>query len=457
MKNYSRLASYKVLVDAAKKRGEIQTWRACIGQGGINSLPISKKITSKILNFKLPLIRIFLQQYLDVLQPDGSYNWQKMDRYIQSFYTTGAKVVAAFCLKPSMLFPEIDERIVMPNDHIIWEQLVSAVSSRYKDIVTHWEIGNETDIGEVGGCPYLFINNDQYNKYYEITAAALLRGNPQAKIGGAASSLAIDGSQLPSLIEFCRNEQVPLDFISWHVYDDDPEVHVASINRYKSLLKDWPGQKPKIFITEWSISFPPENEAVIESADNPFRTASIFSTLCQYIDENVDYSFFYHLCDNTFYFDEFRPFFKRLEIMDKDWNQLPHRFGMFDHAGKARPHYHLWRMLSELSGERLDIYMQHPDMYSLSSINDEKLQVMIANFNTINAKPMIVDIIYSNLKAGIYQVYIERINGRENMSRDGLTLDSIEERDISTAGIWRYPIYLPPYAVARIALKKTDK
>lgn len=454
MLQYDQLPSYKIQIDMGRTGEEIQSWRACIGQGGINSLPLTPEVIAATRKLNLPLIRIFLQQYLDVLQPDGTYDWRKMDAYIQSFFQTGATVMAALCLKPPVLFPKLDERILFPEDLASWEKLVEAVAKRYAGVVTHWEVGNETDIGEWGGCPYLVDDNDQYNQYYKITAAALLRGNPEAKIGGSAAAMALSGSQLPALIDFCRNGHAPLDFISWHVYNDDPDMHVASIRRYKKLLENWPGKKPETCVTEWSASFPSEAGSVVETADDPFRTASFFSSVCRFMEEGLDYSFYYHLCDNTFYHEEFRPFYEKLDIMDKHWNQVPHRFGLFGLDGRARPHYQLWRMMRSLSGRQLVIESPYPDLRTLASANEHSIQVMVANFNTHRSQPLIADIGFSNLEPGVYQVLVERVNGRENLSRDGLQLDPIDQRDISTSGGWRYPLFLQPNAVARVVLTK---
>lgn len=451
---YDQLPSYKVQIDMHRTAGEIQPWRACIGQGGINSLPLTGEVIAATRALRLPLIRIFLQQYLDVLKPDGSYDWGKMDAYVQSFAQTGAAVMAALCLKPPVLFPKIDERILFADDLASWENLAEAVARRYAGVVTHWEVGNETDIGEWGGCPYLVEDNDQYNQYYRITAAALLRGNPEAKIGGSAAAMALSGSQLPALIEFCRSGHAPLHFISWHVYHDDPEVHVASIRRYRELLENWPYKKPETCVTEWSASFPSETGSVAETADDPMRTASLFSSVCRFMEEGLDYSFYYHLCDNTFYHDEFRPFYEKLDIMDKHWNQVPHRFGMFGLDGRARPHYQLWRMMRSLTGRQLIIEPTYPDLRSLAGADDNTVQVMAANFNTHRAQPLVADLWFRHLPPGVYRVLVERIHGRENLSRDGLRLDPIDVRDISTTGVWRYPLFLPPHAVARVVLEK---
>ena len=75
-----------------------------------------------------------------------------------------------------------------PNDYGEWENLISAMVDHYKERgsgIRYWEVANEPDIGEDGGCPYRF-KPDSYARYYQHTAAAVLRADPGARVGGPA-------------------------------------------------------------------------------------------------------------------------------------------------------------------------------------------------------------------------------------------------------------------------------
>ena len=68
------------------------------------------------------------------------------------------------------------------------EDLVYHLVRHYKDRgagIRYWEVGNEPDIGEDGGCPYRF-TPENYLPYYQHTVAAILRADPDAKVGGPA-------------------------------------------------------------------------------------------------------------------------------------------------------------------------------------------------------------------------------------------------------------------------------
>ena len=586
--SYNNIPAYPVYVDAGKSIGPLETWRLCIGIGGINAIPAEDAVGDAgfkaVQALRLPLVRIFMQQYLDPLKissgsdvgsssggddfngcgdggggsGDGSvssssYDWSKMDAYVHSAAKLG-NVMAAFCLKPAALFGEKDQTVIYPPDKDAFAEYITAIAARYDGVITHWEVGNETDIGENGGCPLLIKDDDEYNEYYRFVASALHRGSSKAKVGGSAIANAAAGSQLASLIAYCRAGNAPLDIVSWHIYNSDPEEHAALVRKYAALLHDWPGgERPIMAVTEWACDFPSETGAVVETADESWRSAAFFAAACRYLDEGLDYSFFYHLYDCTLYHDDFEPFFEDPQIMDKHWNQVPHRFGMFAHDGSARPHYQLWRMLRTIGGDnacrgyargdnayrgsarrgnayrgsarrgntdkdgacindidkngadsttsdacdaaaRLAVQCEYPGFITLagcSSIPDSNcnadsntaatcgsnaaatcdsnaaatctsdtaparasFSLIIANFNTRETRPAIADVWFKNLEPGVYDTVTELLNGRENLSRDGLSLEPIDRRDISTIGEWRCPTYLPPGAVAKITIIK---
>ena len=456
--NYDHIPAYAVNIDAGKRAGALDTRRLCLGIGGINSIPAEKIIgetgMQAVQALDLPMIRIFLQQYLDPLRGDDSYDWAKMDAYVGSAARLG-NVMAAFCLKPAALFGKKDQTIVYPRDKKAFADYITAIAARYDGVITHWEAGNETDIGESGGCPLIIKDDGEYNEYYRFMAEALLKGSSRAKMGGSALANAAGSSQLSSLIEYCRAGAAPLDFISWHLYSTDNNAHAALVRKYAALLEGWPGgRRPLMTVTEWACDFPGETGAVVETADEPKRAAAFFAACVGYLNEGLDYSFFYHLHDCTFYYDDFEPFFENPQGMDKHWNQIPHRFGMFAHDGKPRPHYHLWRMMREVGGEKLEANSEYPDFITLCGADGPDLTLIIANFNLRQPRPVIADARFAGLEPGIYDIVTEQLYGRENISRDGYTMEPIDKRDISTAGAWRCPIYLPPYSVVKISMKK---
>src|SRR5437867_9463297 len=138
-----------------------------------------------------------------------------MDESVDLILKTGAKPLMCIAFKPKVLFPKIDQKIVEPADWAAWEVLIYTMVRHYKERgsgIRYWEISNEPDIGENGGCPYLF-TPENYTRYYQHTVAAVLRADPEARVGVPA--LANSASPiLPSLLAFCEAVKAPLHFVS---------------------------------------------------------------------------------------------------------------------------------------------------------------------------------------------------------------------------------------------------
>src|SRR5205814_6327391 len=146
----------------------------------------------------------------------------KLDPAVDAIVATGAEPLMCICFKPQILFTEINQDRVEPNDYAAWQNLVAALVKHYKERGTeihYWEIGNEPDIGEDGGCPYRF-QPDNYVPYYQHTAAAILRADPDARVGGPALAN-VHSPILPALVEAAANGNTPVHFLSWHIYSSE--------------------------------------------------------------------------------------------------------------------------------------------------------------------------------------------------------------------------------------------
>ena len=112
--------------------------------------------------------------------------------------------------------------IVPPADDEAWQAYIRAfirfLLKRYgSEEVRSWffEVWNEPDL------PYVFWNGtrDEYFHFYEITARAIKSVDPEIKVGGPATS----GSKwVAAFLKFCRENDVPVDFITTHQYAGDP-------------------------------------------------------------------------------------------------------------------------------------------------------------------------------------------------------------------------------------------
>ena len=208
------------------------------------------------------------------------------------------------CFKPGVLFGTVDQDRVEPSDYEAWKRLISRLVKHYKDRGTgirYWKVANEPDIGESGGCPYRF-QPDNYVRYYGHTAAAILKADPNARVGGPALAN-VRSPILPALLSACDEGGLPLNFISWHIYSSDPARVRGTIEYAKDLLKKHPRLKPETFLDEWNMDLqdPP--------LDPRFQPCYLLEVIWQMKDAGLSWSCYYHIRDYHVAYEQFASFF----------------------------------------------------------------------------------------------------------------------------------------------------
>ncbi|MCJ7822292.1 MAG: hypothetical protein MUQ26_04300, partial [Armatimonadetes bacterium] len=179
-----------VLVETRERLGALKWWRHALSHGGINAMPLPGRVVRGLAKLKPRLIRIFVQEHFNVYPEKGRFDWSLLDPFMDALAETGAQVVAAITIKPKVLYPTVDHTIWRPTDWGEWQRVVREMVKRYsvdRHVVSHWEIGNEIDIGESGGSPYLIPDPSDYFEYYTNTIGAVRQAWPEAKVGGPAA------------------------------------------------------------------------------------------------------------------------------------------------------------------------------------------------------------------------------------------------------------------------------
>ena len=231
-----------LVIDTSRTMGDIDLTRYALGQGGLSSDPMFDAEVPQIAHLHPQTIRIFVLDHFEIYPAHGVYQWAKLDRTIETILATGAKPIMCLAIKPHVLYPKIDQDIVHPTDYQEWEQLIYQLVKHCNEDrkfgIVYWEVGNEGDIGEDGGCPYRF-RPDDYVTYYAHTAAAILRADPRARVGGPAAA----GYETPiidALIAQAGAGKIPLHFVSWHMYNSHPEDFRQSIRTIRAKLGKYP-------------------------------------------------------------------------------------------------------------------------------------------------------------------------------------------------------------------------
>ena len=449
-----KLPGVTIQVDGDSDAGPLELWRQGVGHGGVNPDPLSDRVVAGTARLKPRLIRVFLQEFFFVYPESGRFDWSRLDPYMDSFARTGAKVVAAITIKPRPLYPRIDPGVWRPTDVKEWQRVVAALVRRYsvdRPIVTHWEIGNETDIGENGGCPYLIPDPKDYLEYYRMTMAPVLEAFPAAKVGGCAVAHG-GGDYLPRFLELCRRQSVRLDFISWHLYADDSSRHAGLVERYRKLLEPFGKERPEMMVTEWSKDFEPVS--VEEAAFHPRRAALAAGAVLAMNDARLDWSFYYHLADQAARLDDFKPFFRDPNIMLHHWNEVPHRFGLFGAGGEVRPQYFAFRVLGMLGPRRLRASCDAPDLRVLAARGEDgAARLLVVNCELAGSKDKVATVRFSGLAPGRRTLVVHRVDRGRSWSERTLDLVPTEHREVDVQGPFTCQVLTPGDSVSLISLE----
>ena len=382
-----------VKVAFGQRMGPLEIDRMALGQGGLSDEPMWDSRTAEVRSLKPRLIRLFVQEYFQLLPARGRDHFETLDRSVDTILKAGSKPLMCICFKPGVLFGSVDQDRVEPEDYEEWNRFIVRLVRHYKDRdagIRYWEVANEPDIGESGGCPYRF-QPDSYARYYGHTAAAILKADPDALVGGPALAN-VRSPILPALLNACDEKGLPLSFVSWHIYSSDPVQVRGTIEYVQGLLKKHPSLKPETVLDEWNMDLqdPP--------LDPRFQPCYLLEVIWQMKDAGLNLSCYYHIRDFHVTYEQFAPFFspQGASFMTRWWNRMPQFDGLFDYQNRVRPSFFAFKLLSRLTGDRLRVESSLPSVHGFAT-HDEKYQIdnlLLWNFSDSRAS---VDVLLDGL------------------------------------------------------------
>ena len=221
------------------------------------------------------------------------YDWTDFDRRVDFITRIGADPIIAVSYMPQVLDAVPNhERQSAPRDYAAWEELCFQAARRSLQRgkrIPFWEVWNGVNtgwlkpgpadtgrdafkqlytaaLGKEEKNPEVVRRFEAYCKLYRSTARGVRRADPQARIGGPAlASGPFENSEYGhcqhgkgfarGLMLWCRQEKLPLDFVSWHEYFQPPETIVKEADAFRRYLSDLPELKRTVtsfMITEWN-------------------------------------------------------------------------------------------------------------------------------------------------------------------------------------------------------------
>ncbi len=163
-----------------------------------------------------------------------SYNFSYVDQIYDGLLERGVKPFVELSFMPPELTSDpqalqefwYHPNIAPPKSYVEWDAMIRAFArhliARYGiDEVASWyfEVWNEPNIGFWAGRPA----QSTYFTLYDHTARALKAVSPRLRVGGPSTA---QGAWATDFLAHAKRDQVPVDFISSHVYGDDTAKNV---------------------------------------------------------------------------------------------------------------------------------------------------------------------------------------------------------------------------------------
>jgi len=170
------------------------------------------------------------------------YNWSYVDQIYDGLLENGVRPFVELSFMPRKLAASTTPHPFWygplpspPKDYSKWDALIYSFARHLVDRygaaeVSQWyfEVWNEPNIDFWSGEP----KQATYFELYDHTAPAIKRADSRLRVGGPATAQA---AWIPDMIAHCALANIPLDFVSTHVYANDLSKDVfgtdQSINR----------------------------------------------------------------------------------------------------------------------------------------------------------------------------------------------------------------------------------
>lgn len=441
-------------VDAGAIREPVEIGRYALGQGGLSDRPIFDAQVDAIRSLHVKLIRLFVQEYFDLYPRRGAYHWDTLDKAVDTILETGAKPLLSICIKPRVLYPVIDQDKVDPSSYTEWEELIYQMVKHYnvqkKAGIRYWEVFNEPDIGEDGGCPGRF-TPESYARYYTHTARAILKADPGARVGGPALAN-YQSPLMKGLLDHCSKNKVPIHFVSWHIYNSDPAAIQKTIATVKGVLAQYPDLRCETILDEWNMSLSHPR------LEHGYQPAFAIDTMARMREAGLDYSAYYHIRDYHVDPEQFGRFMSREGTLNMAnwWNLTPQFDGLFDYQGILRPAYFAFKMLSRLTGNRVEAKSDQPAVKLLAAYDESQkmYHVLVWNFAVETPPVSRVNVKIGGLGAGQWTLRRLALDSEtaSNQENDRMRVERTST-GLNATGI-EDSFDLPAYGVVLVSLRK---
>jgi xylan 1,4-beta-xylosidase len=273
-----------------------------------------------------------------------------------------------------------------PRNWSDWQTVVQKTIEHYSgekalDNV-YYEVWNEPDLfgkWTMGG------KKDYKQLYlYSARGAANARGVKPFKLGGPATT-GLYKNWLDYFLPYVLENNLRLDFISWHRYDLDIEKYTEDVES----VDTWLDKHPYYANVEKIVSeMGPASDK--ESVNNSMMGAAHLIASAREFLFKIKYGFNFSVKDGP--------------GNDNGW-------GIINSAGQTKPRYQALQMLAKLGDSRLAVTGEGSWVRAIAAQSDKSYQVVVVNYDPKNSHSEAVPVSFINLTPGKFLLQQTTLGG----------------------------------------------
>lgn len=426
----ARFDKANIMVDTKAIIGPLpRPWRN-LAQGGEDHAWRIQPIQSQVAALNPEYIRLdHIYDFYDVVQGSPGnlqFDFSKLDLVLDDILATGAKPYIALSYMPPAITSGdiVDPPVNWADWQVTVERTIQHISGTRGIEDVYYEVWNEPDL--FGDWKYYGDRNYLTMYSYAAQGAANTSGTKPFKFGGPGIT-ALYKNWFNALLQHAVDNNLRLDFFSWHRYTTDVNRYKQDMIEARNWLRAFPMLEPTLefHITEWGLDS--ENNP---GYDNNIAAAQTVAGAIEMVG----------IVERAFVF----------EIQDgKDPEGQSHwgRWGMLTHGSagnQSKPRYHAMKLLDSLGKQRVQVLGKGSFVKALAARSQEgNTEVMLVNFDPAHRHSETVPVTFDRIEPGSYTILKQYLSGQE-----------ISEEVATTEAKLQTEVPLKPNDMVKVELQK---
>lgn len=174
---------------------------------------------------------------------DIVYHWEKSDRLVALLTANGVSPYYSWCYVPLPLQPEGGNYRSVPVSWEKYQEVMGEFARHYREMgspLGYQEIYNEP----INRGAFFDGTVADYNTMYRYGASGIREGDSSALVGGSAEAFAHSTEEceenVQSFLDYVKENNLPLDFFSFHTYGSKNKVYLERVRLIRELLASEP-------------------------------------------------------------------------------------------------------------------------------------------------------------------------------------------------------------------------